>query len=305
MSETEALVQDETSPQPTAGGAQPSAGSLLRAAREQAGMDLQELAVTLKVPARKIEALEADQLEELPDAMFVRALASSICRALRVDPAPILERLPQSGHRPFEKTNTGLNTPFRATRVRSSGGGMPWLGHLVRPGALVVAALLLGALALFLVPSLPTVERLLSKTQAPTPVLPPGGLAVDVADTAVRPAAENPQSSVAPPLRPAAGPNAAASIAVPALTATAALKPPSSDLLAFTVNAATWVEVADAKGKMPLRRVLNAGEKVNVEGSLPMRVIVGRADAVRVDVRGQPLDITTLAKDNVARFEVK
>ncbi len=301
MSETEAFGQDEAGIQAAPAVAQPSAGSLLRAARENAGMDLQELAVTLKVPARKIEALEADQLDELPDAMFVRALASSICRALRVDPAPILERLPQSGHQPFEKTNTGLNTPFRATRVRSA-SSMPWLGHLLRPGPLVAIALLLGALALLLVPSLPTVDSLMSKNQPPTPVMPPGGLTVDVADTAARAAPEAPQTaSVAPSLRPAPG----ASLAVPALTATSALKAPGNDLLAFTVNAATWVEVADAKGKMPLRRVLNAGEKVNVEGSLPMRVIVGRADAVRVDVRGQPLDITALAKDNVARFEVK
>ena len=72
-----------------------SAGQLLREAREAQGLHVAALAVALKVPVKKLEALEADRLEELPDAVFVRALASSVCRALKIDPAPILEKLPQ------------------------------------------------------------------------------------------------------------------------------------------------------------------------------------------------------------------
>ncbi|HEY5582759.1 MAG TPA: RodZ domain-containing protein, partial [Rhodoferax sp.] len=32
---------------------------------------------------------------------------------------------------------------------------------------------------------------------------------------------------------------------------------------------------------------------------------VGRADATEVQVRGKPFDLTGIAKNNVARFEVK
>ena len=72
------------------------AGALLRAARERQGLHLAALAAQLKVAPRKLEALEADRYDELPDATFVRALAASMCRVLKIDPAPVLERLPQA-----------------------------------------------------------------------------------------------------------------------------------------------------------------------------------------------------------------
>jgi len=54
-----------------------------------------------------------------------------------------------------------------------------------------------------------------------------------------------------------------------------------------------------------LRRTLAAGELVGASGVLPLTAVVGRADATQVEVRGQALDLTALAKNNVARFEVK
>ena len=60
---------------------------LLRAAREAAGLHIAALAAALKVPVRKLEALEAGRYGELPDLTFARALASSACRHLKVDPA--------------------------------------------------------------------------------------------------------------------------------------------------------------------------------------------------------------------------
>ena len=73
-----------------------TAGTLLRRAREAAGLHVAALAVSLKVPVRKLEALESDRYDLLPDAVFVRALASSVCRTLKIDPQPVLDRLPQT-----------------------------------------------------------------------------------------------------------------------------------------------------------------------------------------------------------------
>ena len=72
----------------------PSAGTLLRQAREASGLHIGALSVSLKVPVKKLEALEADQYDLLPDAVFARALAASVCRTLKVDPGPVLSRLP-------------------------------------------------------------------------------------------------------------------------------------------------------------------------------------------------------------------
>ena len=59
-----------------------TAGSLLRTAREREGLHIAALAVSMKVPVKKLEALEADRLDLLPDAVFVRALAASVCRLI-------------------------------------------------------------------------------------------------------------------------------------------------------------------------------------------------------------------------------
>jgi cytoskeleton protein RodZ len=84
--------------------ANPTAGRLLREARLHAGMHLAVLSVTLKVPIRELEALEADELDMSKGPAFYRALSASICRHLRVDPANILSLLPPA---------TGLFTPTR------------------------------------------------------------------------------------------------------------------------------------------------------------------------------------------------
>ena len=73
-----------------------TAGQLIRAARQKKGVHLAVLSVNLKVPVRQLEALEADQHDSGKGPVFVRALASSVCRQLQMDPAPVLALLPQA-----------------------------------------------------------------------------------------------------------------------------------------------------------------------------------------------------------------
>jgi cytoskeleton protein RodZ len=90
-----------------------SAGSILRDARQAQGLHIAALAASIKVSQKKLEALEADRFDELPDATFTRALAQTVCRSLKIDPAPVLALLPQlSGYR-LEQVAEGINAPFR------------------------------------------------------------------------------------------------------------------------------------------------------------------------------------------------
>ncbi len=94
--------------------AAPSAGRLLREARERQGLHIAALAASIKVTPHKLEMLEADRFDALPDATFTRALAQTVCRALKIDPAAVLVLLPPAsvGHR-LEQVGGGLNAPFR------------------------------------------------------------------------------------------------------------------------------------------------------------------------------------------------
>src|SRR3954447_23167119 len=107
-----------------------SAGTLLRQAREAAGLHVASLAVSLKVPVRKLEALEQDRYDQLTDAVFARALASSVCRTLKIDAQPVLDRLPQSHAPRLVADRQGLNAPFRAPGDRDAPS---WADHLTKP----------------------------------------------------------------------------------------------------------------------------------------------------------------------------
>lgn len=283
-----------------------SAGSQLQSAREAAGLSLDSLSQTLKVATAKLASLEAGRLDELPSPMFTRALASSVCRVLNIDPAPVLSQLPQSDQFSFERAQSGLNAPFRASQARPM---TVVLKQLKNPLVLVVLALLLGALALVLVPSIPPLDNLVNGlkggAEAPanatvtTSLVKAAPVATTAANTTVG------SSGIAPSLVPATSAVVASDVASPSLTPAASLRTDVPGVIGFKARAAVWIEVTDARGRTPLRRLVNAGEVVQVDGTPPMVAVVGRADVVDVEVRGKPLDITTRAKDNVARFEVK
>ena len=89
------------------------AGAMLRAAREKQGLHIAALAAAIKVSPRKLDALEHDRWHELPDATFTRALAQTVCRTLKVDARPVLDKLPPASGTALEPREAGLNEPFR------------------------------------------------------------------------------------------------------------------------------------------------------------------------------------------------
>lgn len=161
-----------------------SAGQMLRTAREAAGLHIAALAVSLKVPVKKLEALEAEQFDQLPDAVFVRALASSVARALKMDPGPVLAKLPQTNAPRLHQTAAAINTPFRDS---SQGPGPSVFTSLSRPAVLAVLALLLGALVIIFFPK--------RDASIDTAIMPPSGL-VGAAATGLVPSGSEPSAAL-------------------------------------------------------------------------------------------------------------
>ena len=99
-------------------------GELIRQARESRGIHLAAMAALLKVPVERLEALESCRYEDLPDLVFARALAMSVCRYLRIDSVAILQAMPGSDNlRQLVPRNT-LQTPVmtRSNATFSSAG---------------------------------------------------------------------------------------------------------------------------------------------------------------------------------------
>jgi cytoskeleton protein RodZ len=299
-----------------------SAGTLLREAREAAGLHVATLAATLKVPVRKLEALEEDRYDLLGDAVFVRGLASSICRTLKIDPQPVLTRLPQTASPRLVQEGEGINAPFRAPGDGPTPG---LLDQVSRPVVLTVLALLLGALVLIFLPMAQRGREAASVAGKGEPGMPPPGAAAPVesappplevpsepasAPVAAAPAAPAPAASAVAPA-PAQAPAPAAAPAPATTTAAAAPQPqPAASgpidargIVLFRTRGQSWVQVTDATGATVFRKLMEAGESAGASGTLPLSVTVGNVEATEVQVRGKPYPLAS--RDNVARFEVK
>jgi cytoskeleton protein RodZ len=300
-----------------AGRGAESAGSLLRAAREKQGLHIAALAAAIKVTPRKLDALENNRWDELPDATFTRALAQTVCRTLKIDARPVLDLLPAPGASTLENVAGTLNAPF-SERGSHPGGAV---GAAVRPMVWAGALLLVAALVVYFVPSAVWTDLLDRAGETTATAAAPAFPASDA--TAGVPAAEPaPASIVLPPIDaasaaasaaapPAAAasavalsPVAAGSAAAPAAGAAAAPVAVSADAVQLLAVQASWVEARDAQGRVLVSRLLGMGERLALEGELPIRLVIGNAAGVELSFRQQRVDLPALTRDNVARLQL-
>ena len=273
----------------------PSAGAMLRAAREGRGLHIAALAAAIKVSPRKLEALEADRHGDLPDMTFTRALAQTVCRALKVDAEPVLASLPQAGDTlRLSQVGAGLNAPFR----EASGSRDPRDYTLLRrPMFWATLVVLLGALALALVP-----ERWMSWRAASGSISKPS----QVAPAAVVAAADPvPTAAIAASVPVAPQIETVHSAPLPVMDAAAAALTAPAGLLVIRTSAESWVEVQDGRGQTLLSRTVQAGEAVGLDGMLPLRVAIGNAAVTQITFRGQAVDMAASTRDNVARLQLR
>jgi cytoskeleton protein RodZ len=290
-----------------------TAGAMLREAREKRGLHIAALAASIKVTPRKLEALEADRYAELPDMTFTRALAQTVCRVLKVDPEPVLAKLPAAGDLPrLAKVGGGINTTFREAPGSQDPGEYTFYRRPVFWATLIV---LLGAIALALIP-----ERWVPwHGAADLPSLTVPAAAVE-ALSAAAPAAGPPESAA--PAAEAAGsapvtavmPAAAASASGSSIETVHSAPPPAlasggetgmtTGVLAVRTSAESWVEVQDGRGQTLLSRTIQPGETVGLDGPFPFRLTIGNAAATQLTFRGEAVDLSSSTRDNVARLQL-
>lgn len=284
-----------------------SVGQLLQQARQARALSLQDLSDRLKVPVKRLEALEADQFESGPALQVGRALVASVARQLGLNPQELLAKMPQAATVsivPVPHEAQGSYRPSSKSSPRSASvQSMPRIWWLTGIFLVLSGFVFLMPYAeqwwASLRPAPATVE-LAVQAAAPAPVAAPAAPA---------PMQEASTAAVAQPASVAAQANAAAS-AAPARQASAPAALPASapaalPLIAFKAHGPTWVEVIDANGQILLRRTLTNAETVQTSGALPLSVVVGRADHTEVTVRSMPYPLDAVTTENVARFKVQ
>jgi cytoskeleton protein RodZ len=294
-----------------------TAGQIIRTAREKRGLHIAALAASLKVPQKKLEALEADRYEDLPDVAFTRALAQSVCRVLKVDPQPVLARLPAPREHPrLAQVSNSMRTPFSQPAHEFKLGSflsspMVWATFLIAGAAAAVAFM---------------PQEWLHQARNQFDVWVGQGTPPAVASTAPVAAAQTSkpvETALATPAAPVAAAASEPVVSVPAVVETVHSAPPPSlpaamgasaaglpaeppaGLLLLRATAPSWVDVQDARGQSLLSRTLQAGETVGLDGSLPLRVKVGNAAGTEVYFRGQAVDLAASTRENTARLQLK
>lgn len=318
------------------------AGEILRLAREAQNMTLEGLASIIKVTPAKLEALEQGQYDRLSDANFTRALAMTVCRALKLDPTEVLAALPAARPAALAEGKPPLNQPFKDVR-----GGAPLFDRqwdwsaLLSFKWLAPITLLAGAVAIYVLPDsvdvpawvqqvlhgrAQTVEAVAADSAASAVVDLPAPASVP--ETVAETASAAPSVPVVTSAAAASGSlvldTAEQSASAPASAVAAALDPrlvqvaapsassvsqggaaPVAGPLVLTVTEASWIEVRDAKGIKLLSQQVRPGETLSVNGTPPLKALVGNAAGVNMIYKGQRVDLVSQTHNNVARVELK
>jgi len=272
-----------------------TAGALLRQARQAQGLHIAALAAAIKVVPRKLELLESDQYDQLPDATFTRALAHTVCRTLKIDPSPVLALLPPASGYRLEHVGEGLNTPFRERPGRMEPKDWTTIGT---PTLWLVGALIIATGGLYVMPKGWLPFRTQTRATATAPTTSAGSAESPAASDVMTPPAA--AASPEPAIQEAPGADASAA---PQADSPTAMSP--SGVLQLRTTAQSWIEVTDAHGQALIARTVEPGEALGLDGVMPLKVRIGNASATQVVFRGQPLKLASFTRDNVARLELK
>jgi cytoskeleton protein RodZ len=264
-----------------------SIGQRLRAGRERSGLSIAAAAEKLHLDTKVIEALEADRFSDLGASVYVRG------------------HLRRYADFVGERGGEMVDAYLARSEARSPPPDLTQVPHAERradPRRLVTPLVGLGcALVLAL-----AIWWVLAGSR-------PGA---DVSSGAATSSEGSPQASVAaaPELQvassPASAPPPAAVPAAPPAGTTAAparqeATPARSVNLRLVLSSESWVEVYDSSGERLFYDVASAGSVQSIEGRAPLRVVLGNAAAVSVQVNGQAREIPAGSVDgDGARFVV-
>ena len=288
-------------------------GEKLKHAREALGLTSADVAAKLKLGARQIEALEAEDLSQLPGEVFTRGFVRNYARLVEIDPELLI--VPVDIHAAVAET---ITAPSEGV-IFSAPGLRRWvllpllaLGFFVLLVALLYYWLRQGEDALVSQPVVPPAAVPIAPTEPmpATPLaLPHAGAPESVVPADVVPSTpEGPPPPVTP--APAAAPAPAMAAPppvqpVPASPAAPADAPAGkTHTLRFAPALDAWIQVVDGQGKR-YSKLVRAGSAETFLGEPPFKLVVGEAAQVHLSYDGHPIDLTPYIGQKVARLTLE
>ena len=235
-------------------------GEELRRERIRQGLTLDDIVARTRISSKSLTAIEDDAFDRLPGIVFTRGFVRLYATDLKLDPGPMLARMPRVdiGNQPLPVPPVNAPTKWDprwiaaltsfAWLVALTGAGTgAWYYydhyglHLVRTIASAPAPKHAQTVAAISTPPPPTVEP--ASSSAPTP------------EAAT---AENYDSS-----RPVQ--------------------------VVLTASEAAWVQIS-TDGKVAFVGTLHANDRREIAADAQVRIITGNAGGIKISLNGKPLD---------------
>jgi len=268
---------------------------MLRRARETAGLSQAELARQLNLGARIVDAMEQENLQTLPGAVYVHGYLRKWAEYLQLDEQQLQQAYTRiAGEQ--RKIDLRHNTPIEPMRMKKASPGLPWF-------KLLFFILIIG-LGVFSTRFLPESMRLvepdqdkspntLTSTQANAPSIPL--MTLPKAKLTTPPVTTTPGIVVGETLSPA---DPVPVHADPSPSAPATPSPPAPGLeLRGQGNAqGSWVRVKDADARVIFEGTLAPGSSKQLDGKRPFEITIGRASDLGVMLDGTNIDLKPYAR---------
>ena len=287
-----------------------SVGNALREARERLGLSIADVANQIKFATRQIEALEADNFQQLKGVTFLRGFVRSYAKILHLDAQLLLEKLPVSQPMPQQLAPSAVETQFPSmlsTRRQ----------NLIWSGSALALAVILVVFGLMHSPSpIETSSEKAKVEHVETPLPLPAEIKT-LAELAAAPSGVEAVVSK-PKGSPAPAQSATAQSAVPPEKNMAAkpvqitppipsIKPSSqpqvrtqseagdtatkTSTLRLVFSDESWTEITDKDGKILSSKVNQPGSELRLKGHPPFAMLIGRALSVRLFHDDEEIDL--------------
>lgn len=319
-------------------------GAMLREARESLGISIGDVSSRTRLSVDQIWAIEEENLERLPEPVYVRAFLRAYAKAIDIDYEPLVNdyvtrcggggvRIPEHAPEEAFREVAYYDSP-RPSRWKFAG-----LLVLIVVVTLGIWGVYSGTFARLMEADgteAAKVENGVSEVApnvAPAPEAPKTTAPVEVADASkpAAPAAPAAQTALAPEAAPAsetasqttspaapaetpapvteapaapAAPVEAPAAATEAAAQTTEAAPAETYAAEFHTSASCWVHVIAPDGQNLIAREMKPGETQSVALPAGTRVTVGNPPALILTLDGHPYDLGGVTQRGVARFVI-
>ncbi|RZU24233.1 helix-turn-helix domain-containing protein [Streptomyces sp. BK239] len=237
--------------------ARPSIGRTLRQARVAAGLTVDDVSTATRVRIAIVRAIEADDFAPCGGDVYARGHIRSLARAVRLDPAPLMEQFDALyGGRPAPTPAAPL---FEAERIRPERRGPNWTAAMV---AAIVAVIGFVGFTAF-----------------------KGGddgikdVADGTAPSSSAPATPTTKSDKPAPVKPA-----------PSDSAIAAAPQDKVTVQVSATDGKSWIYAKDHNGRMLFDGLLKKGQSKTFQDSEKINLVLGDAGAIQLYVNGKKIE---------------